>query len=58
MWLAAHSKPPAQACILLRAMQYLIKPPNILNNERVCWDNKTEKAQEQDWDGILAAKLN
>ena len=26
-------------------------------NERKCRDIKTEKAQEQDWDGTLAAKL-
>ena len=27
-------------------------------NERACRDIKTEKAQEQDWDGNLATKLN
>ena len=27
-------------------------------NERVWRDIKTEKPQEQDWDGTLAAKLN
>ena len=27
-------------------------------NERVCRDIKTQKALEQDWDGILATKLN
>ena len=26
-------------------------------NERKCTDIKTEKGQEQDWDGTLAAKL-
>ena len=26
-------------------------------NDRKCRDIKTEKAQEQDWDGTLAAKL-
>ena len=26
--------------------------------KRVCRDIKTEKAQEQDWDGIIATKLN
>ena len=31
---------------------------NILKNGIVCRDIKTEKAQEQDWDGTLATKLN
>ena len=30
----------------------------VLKNERVCRDIKTEKAQEQDWDGTLGTKLN
>ena len=34
------------------------KKKNILKNERVCRDIKTKKAQEQDWDVILATKLN
>ena len=29
-----------------------------LKNRIVCMDIKTEKAQEQDWDGTLATKLN
>ena len=28
------------------------------SNERGCRDNKTEKAQEQDWDDTLATKLH
>ena len=28
-----------------------------LKNERVCRDIKTKKAQEQDWDGMIATKL-
>ena len=31
---------------------------NIKKNRIVCMDIKTEKAQEQDWDGTLATKLN
>ena len=31
---------------------------NIFKNGIVCRDIKTEKAQEQDWDGTLATKLN
>ena len=31
---------------------------NILKNGIVCRDTKTEKAQEQDWDGTLATKFN
>ena len=30
----------------------------IFKKERVCRDIKTKKAQEQDWDSILATKLN
>ena len=29
---------------------------NILNNERVCRDIKTKKAQELEWDGTLETK--
>ena len=31
---------------------------NIFKNGIVCRDIKTEKAQEQDWDGTLATTLN
>ena len=31
---------------------------NILKNGIACRDIKSEKAQEQDWDGTLATKLN
>ena len=31
---------------------------HFFKNERVCRDTKTKKAQEQDWDGNIATKLN
>ena len=31
---------------------------HLKKNGIVCRDMKTEKAQEQDWDGTLATKLN
>ena len=39
---------------------YKNKKKHFFKNERVCRDIKTQKAQEQDWDGtcILATKLN
>ena len=36
----------------------MYKEKHFLNNERVCRDIKTEKAQEPNWDATLAKKLN